>query len=386
MFFIEIQCFNLKKIMSDKSLSFVAFLVNGYVKMIYNGFIPKALHDIIGQFYGYLIPCKIYSSNFWSSIDKPFISLHPNGPGFVILRDIEYKISGYGINTDIDYNIIGDVISNGVCVNESWIYSNNNKILMLFKPAFSKKLSINISMIKSHIIEIKSSWNHVLFLTEFGNVYGFGMNSHYQLSNQFKKNEDLTELTQIHGLTNIKHICAGHHTSFGLNKNGMVYSFGGNTMGELGINKTSDECMLDGNINKIIGYIVETMDCVYDHIGIKTNNNDVFFWGSNESGQCGTNDTNDKLKPTKITMTNIDNIDIISEINCGSFHSIIKTNNNFYSFGDNSDDELILNTTQNEIKIPTKIDIEYVKRNTGNNGDIIDIIPGDSISYIMQKI
>ena len=76
----------------------------------------------------------------------------------------------------------------------------------------------------------------------------------------------------------------------------------------------------------------------------------------------------------------------IESIKLGLFHSIIKTNNNeFYSFGDNINNCLLLKDILSEaLVLPTMIDKEYIMNRTQYRGNIMDIIPGYNTSYILQ--
>ena len=376
---------------TSKVIDFVVTLVNGYIKLTCISMIPVVLRDIIIEFYGYCVPCNMYRMDFKIFNDNPYINLYPNGTEYALLINDKYKMSIFQddrMREDIICNNIINVVSRGVCANEFYVYTNDSNELLFCDPLLSSSFDmINIDMFKSNIIQIEYGKSHILFLSELGNVFGCGKNDHFQLTNESEINVNIDNIIQLNKIHNIKRICAGKNTSFILDKNNILYCFGSNEYGLLGINK-SNEYELTGNIIKIENYNVKTMDCVYCHAGLITNNNIVYFWGYNFHGQCGTNDCNERIKPTKINTNNIVNNknEIISEINCGSFHSIIKTNNNFYTFGDNTDDELLLDTCIKPVKIPTKIDKEYIKRKTGNNGDIIDLIPGDSVSFILQRI
>ena len=340
-------------------------------------------------FYGYDIPCKIYNHKFNILSDKYFVDLNLCGYGYVALTNQQYRITTCKCRNnhlkEINCDETANVVSNGVCDNYLLMYTIE-KELLLYVIDFSDKVVLKTDMIKSNIIQIRYGNGYGLFLSELGNVFGYGSNEEYQLTNQFTREVSIDNLTKINGLNNIKIICCGNRTSFSLDKNGILYSFGSNIAGLLGINKNCSEIKNDGNINQVIGYNFKIIHSVYLHIGSLSHNNNVYFWGYNKYGHCGTNNFMSQSKPYKINIPNINN-DIIIDIKCGSFHSIIKTyNNTYYSFGYNAEKELLLNTNEKRIKIATKIDNEYIKNKTNNNNDIIDIIPGNNTSYILQMM
>ena len=286
---------------------------------------------------------------------------------------IFYKLDGslYGISWNTEYNVLG--------------LNSYKEKLHKFVLLCSKN-----ELMKSRIISIQCGSWHTLCLTMNGNVFACGLNNKYQLSNQFDKNSSV-QLCQIKNtLGNITQIGCGNTSSFMMNKNGIIHSFGSNGNGMLGINESYYVVTESGEFNKINGLKFKSFDVTYYHIGCITTDNEVYLWGWNYYGQCGYQDEFSKnaLSPRKLIFN--DNIssthDNITDIKCGQFHNFIKNDKNeYYSFGYNRGNCLLIENLQLSTKIysPTKIDKSYIMKMTKFNGDIIDIIPGSKVTYIL---
>jgi len=121
----------------------------------------------------------------------------------------------------------------------------------------------------------------------------------------------------------------------------------------LGINNTEDKSkptkieFFDFSKIKII-----KISTGYSHCICMNENNELFSWGSGDSGRLGLNDTNNRLIPTKIDSTLFDS-KIIDFEACRS-HSIFFTqNSSLYTCGDNFYSPLGFNYT-NHLKNSNK--------------------------------
>ncbi|MCI5893158.1 MAG: hypothetical protein MRZ66_07145 [Clostridiales bacterium] len=118
---------------------------------------------------------------------------------------------------------------------------------------------LNISLQDGEEIScIKTGPDYCLMLTSSGNVYSWGRNTMGQLGLGNKTNQTLP--TKIASLQNIKYISTGYNQSFAVKEDGKVYGFGGGNNGQLGIantgsNQTPVQISNLTNINavKIVG-------------------------------------------------------------------------------------------------------------------------------------
>jgi alpha-tubulin suppressor-like RCC1 family protein len=91
------------------------------------------------------------------------------------------------------------------------------------------------------------------------------------------------------------------------------------------------------------------ISCGDYHVLIKDQNNLVFSFGLNNYGQLGLNDFVNRNKPTLIDVLNIDHIE------SGKYFSIISSFDNIYSFGSNLYGELGIDIVHRNISTPTLI-------------------------------
>lgn len=115
------------------------------------------------------------------------------------------------------------------------------------------------------------------------------------------------------------------------------------------------------NFYKKWNIILKEINCGISYVVCKDINDNIFTWGVNESGQCGTNKTSFRIskKPHKILFKcNVK----IKKIECGSFHTIlIDYNDNIWSFGCNCCYECLLMDEEHSWIIRTPIFIPKEK-------------------------
>ena len=295
-----------------------------------------------------------------------------------------------------DMNI--DLLSNGLTNSDYFMYNYNDNILYKCGYDYSNKIGKDLYEIgndlydansvhtiihhnfKSPLMDIKCGEYFALFLTINGNVFGCGNNDWGQLNRYNKKipsnvSRD-NNIVNIMDRNNITSINCCKNTSYMLNNNNILMSCGDNDNGLLGSNyykysySPELQYVLDGTR-------IKSFDCGIEHIGCISSDNELYMFGHNKWGQCSYKNSNHLYINIKI--------DNIVSIKCGSYHNIIKTNNNeYYSFGKNDEQQLLLNINDHRIYIPTLISVHFIYNLIGNQSKIIDIIPGNDESFILQ--
>ena len=192
---------------------------------------------------------------------------------------------------------------------------------------------------------------HILCLDFYGNVFSLGNND----SGQLGLGKNLSELAQTSipqriNIPSCKQIACGGFFSMCLTEKDLLYSFGVNKKGELGLNHD-----INYNSPQLIPnfYNIEYITCGNHHSICKRYDNTYYGWGSNFYGQIG----HDRhIIYDKPTLCNNYPDNIIS-IKCGTNHTLLLTlEGNIYSFGNNDSGRLGLN--DNNIKqtnMPTLI-------------------------------
>ena len=235
--------------------------------------------------------------------------------------------------------------------------------------------------------EIKAGYDHTLFLSENGDVYGCGSNEYGQLTNGYKTNDSIdTEYTiqKIINTHNVKHIGCCLYSSYALKTNNRLRVFGYNGDGELGIKNKNIYNTLGKSFKSVSATNIKHFSNGAKHVGyFSLKNNKLRMYGSNQFEQCGLSYSHRECHSGNTIIIPKNNETII-DLKCGSYHNIIKTNNNnYYSFGSNNCGELLLykKNRQKMTRIPTKIDIESFS----DSEKIIDLISGDEITYIIAE-
>jgi len=186
---------------------------------------------------------------------------------------------------------------------------------------------------------ISAGLHHTL-ITKKGRVYSFGYDNNGQLGFGDYKYKDKNIPTLIPGLNNIIQAIAGSWHSLALTKNGLVYSFGRNQSGQLGLGDTNDRnfpILILGLKN------IKQIATGSSHTLAVTKDGQVYAFGSNYYGELGLGHNNQRNTPTLIPGLNN-----IKQVTAGSQDSLALTEDGqIYSFGYNNYGQLGLGDINN---------------------------------------
>ena len=181
--------------------------------------------------------------------------------------------------------------------------------------------------------DFRREFGFTLSLSESGDVYAFG--KHPCGAHGFKENEVFPP-KPIPSIKNIKAISCGKDHSLCLDKDGIVYSFGKNNMGQLGVGKSGDELEFTHEPQKLDLPPIKQVCCGMNFSICISEEGHAFSFGKNSHGQLGIGNKLYQNKPMEIE--SFGNIDFVA---CGSTHSVFKLlNNEIYVCGYNGNDEL----------------------------------------------
>ena len=386
-------------------------IVNGYYRKHANKYIPTIIRDITIIFYddtalfhvfnsisGQNIICKAQYA-FKSQLSIYFIKNH----NLYVYGDNIYSQSGMknmGIDTsflsttkneffhDKDIHLISNGVSGYhcfVCTKNDHLYgfgyNDSNQLGTANNDANGCVISPTLISYKfdSKLKQMECGRSHTLFLTQTGNVYGSGRVL-VGLKHTIKYKTSKYLIQRIISTNNIKSIKCGQWSSYLVYNNNIVKSCGDNRYGQLGIQEpvgSKDEFtpVLDASALK-------AFDAGAFHIGcLNEASFALYMYGNNRNGQCGQDFVLHCHKRKTVTINN----DFIVDVKCGHSHTIIKTNkNHYYSFGNNKNNQLIINKKVDFERKPQLISFDYIKKLTKCNHKIIDFIC-NQYTYIIQE-
>lgn len=201
------------------------------------------------------------------------------------------------------------------------------------RPTCIKKLK------PEKVKHVACGWAHTLFTTENGKVYSCGCNTNGQLGVGDNKTIEhvafpvyVTELDE-----EIMQIAAGSQHSVLLTSSGILYVWGSNSSGQLGLLKSEMEVYPQPTLLSI-PYNVSSISCGYYHTGFVTIDGKLLLCGNGENGELGIDEKSHGIgwTPTEANIT----ANIIS-VACGGRHSIALTSSDgCYVCGNNSAGQL----------------------------------------------
>ena len=176
-------------------------------------------------------------------------------------------------------------------------------------------------------------------LSQEGNLYSFGSNSHGQLGHGTFGNANVPVL--IETLNNVDFVECGYSFAICKTLNNLIYSWGYNHYGQLGKLKSSRAP------EKCTNWPDNVVDikCGESHTLILTSNMEVYSCGSNMLCQLGR-----EVDRRSFSVEKIEDLPEIIRIECGNWHSMcLDINYNLYIFGYNTFGQLGLNDKDNRV-------------------------------------
>ncbi|XP_006143352.1 probable E3 ubiquitin-protein ligase HERC6 [Tupaia chinensis] len=182
------------------------------------------------------------------------------------------------------------------------------------------------------IIQVSCGYYHSLALSEDGQVFSWGKNSHGQLG-LGKEVPSQTSPQRVRSLEGIPlaQVAAGGAHSFALSLSGTSFGWGSNSAGQLALSGTKAPVQrykpLSVGALKTLGVVY--ISCGSEHTAVLTQNGAVYTFGANSSGQLG--HSAEQRGPQCV-----ERIDgLVSQIDCGSYHTLayVYTTGQVVSFG-----------------------------------------------------
>ncbi|XP_051559166.1 probable E3 ubiquitin-protein ligase HERC4 [Myxocyprinus asiaticus] len=209
------------------------------------------------------------------------------------------------------------------------LFLHEGKILLLERGNSCRPFRV---LCDRQVTQVACGNQHSIALIRDGQLLVWGENSHGQLGLGKEERSTLSPqpLKSLCGIP-LAQISAGGDHSFALSLSGVVFGWGKNNAGQLGLgditNKYTPTCVKSLNQKKTV-----FISCGEEHTAILTKGGFVFTCGSGRFGQLGHNSLRDEYHPRLIAELMGSKV---SQIACGQHHTLALSElfNVIYSFG-----------------------------------------------------
>ncbi len=215
----------------------------------------------------------------------------------------------------------------------------------------------------SKIIAISIGNGYSLALKRDGTVWAWGLNSDGQIG------DGTTELfkinpVQVFGLNEVIAISAGEGHALALKRDGTVWAWGKNDVGELGDGGTTER---NTPVQVLTLTGVKAISANFGHSMALKNDGTIWVWGLNDSGQLGDGTVTNSSEAKKVT-----GLEGIIAIASGAQHSMaVQNDGTVWTWGSNSEGELGDGTTI-EKTTPVKVLFEFVNERCSSFSDVTE--------------
>jgi len=254
-----------------------------------------------------------------------------SSPGGQFLSDEFGDIEDYFIT---DYQLIDQYIGDTL-----WTWGNNTYGQLGVNDTTNRNTPVTTLLGGTNWKSVASGIRHTVALKTDGSLWTWGDNDFGQLGVNTTTRRT-TPVTTLLGGTNWKSVASGTFYTVAIKTDGTLWTWGRNSLGELGVNNTTDRStpvttLLGGNNWK-------SVDCGDQHTAAIKTDGTLWTWGDNSFGQLGVNNSINRSTPVT-TLLGGNNWKSVSG---GNFHTTsIKTDGTLWTWGDNSNGQLGVNDT-----------------------------------------
>uniref|UniRef100_A0A0P5J2E5 E3 ubiquitin-protein ligase HERC3 n=1 Tax=Daphnia magna TaxID=35525 RepID=A0A0P5J2E5_9CRUS len=188
------------------------------------------------------------------------------------------------------------------------------------------------SLATKQVVQIACGRSHSMALTNVGEIYCWGSNSHGQLGLGSSGTPELKPclVKFLHGIP-ISHIACGADFSFAVSPSGAVFGWGKNSFGQLGLGDSVDRPQ-PTQLKSLRFQRVTYIRCGMDHTAALTRDGGVFTFGAGMYGQLGHCTSANEMLPRKVLELMGTTV---TQIACGRCHTLafVPSKGRIYAFG-----------------------------------------------------
>ncbi|XP_057187900.1 probable E3 ubiquitin-protein ligase HERC4 [Triplophysa rosa] len=209
------------------------------------------------------------------------------------------------------------------------LFAHGGKVIIMHK---SNKCRPLIGLDNRHVIQVACGDQHSMALTQEGRVFVWGENSHGQLGlGEGGSGSQTPQHVQCLDGVPLAQISAGGDHSFVLSLSGVVFGWGKNSSGQLGLGDTTDR-HVPTVVRSLNGKKTQFISCGGEHTATLSKGGVVFTFGSGVFGQLGHNSFKDEHLPRVVAELWGSKV---SQVTCGRHHTLVlvASSKRIYSFG-----------------------------------------------------
>lgn len=159
---------------------------------------------------------------------------------------------------------------------------------------------VQVSSVLSNVVNISAGWFHAVALTADYKAWTWGNNTNGEIGIGITTTTGISVPVQVPGLSNVKQVSAGDGFTAILKSDGTVWTWGGNTFGQLGngtFKGRSTPAQVEGLTDVIY---IAARDY---HVLVIKSDGSVWAWGSGGNGELGNNEMVDQNRPVRVLFT-----------------------------------------------------------------------------------
>lgn len=186
-----------------------------------------------------------------------------------------------------------------------------------------------------HVVQVACGYRHCLALMNDGTLFSWGNNDCGQLGlgSDFENCTIISQPTVLKALIGVPIAfiaCGGYH-SFAITKSGVVYGWGRNSFGQLGLHNQKNHS-LPSLLNTLRSARIKYISCGEDFSVFLTAEGGVFTCGAGMYGQLGHGGFTNEVLPKKVVELMGS---VVTQICCGRRHTLtlIPSRGRVYAFG-----------------------------------------------------
>lgn len=150
------------------------------------------------------------------------------------------------------------------------------------------------------VVKVACGSHHSLALTRDGEIYAWGQNNCGQVGTGTTANQPTPrKISSVIGARNVVSISCGQTSSVALLENGEVYGWGYNGNGQLGLGNNVNQ-PVPCRIHALQSIVISQIVCGYAHTLALSDEGVLYTWGANSYGQLGTGNKANLISPCKV--------------------------------------------------------------------------------------